>query len=397
MNGLPRTVWMLGFVSLFTDLSSEMIYPLLPVFLSTVLGATALELGVIEGVAEATASLLKMISGMWTDRVQRRKPLILLGYSVSGMFRPLIGLVQSWQGVLLLRFLDRVGKGIRSAPRDVLIADVTSQKDRGSAYGLHRAMDHAGAVGGPLIASALLLIPGVGLREVFLWAALPAILGIFFLAGGVKEEDRATRPVAVKALRPMQDWKKLGPEFKTFLAALLLFTLGNSTDAFLLMKLSDAGLTSSSIALMWSLQHLIKMGANYLGGRLSDRHERRTILASGWLLYAVVYLAFSLVEEPVALVSVFLVYGLYFGLVEPSERALVADWVPESLRGTAFGWFHWVVGLGALPASLLFGWIWKGWGSSAAFTVGAVLAFLASVLLLGAPRLRAANHISDQK
>lgn len=384
MSALPRTVWMLGFVSLLTDLSSEMIYPLLPVFLSTVLGATALELGVIEGVAEATASLLKMVSGMWTDRAKRRKPLIILGYSVSGIFRPLIGLVQSWHGVLFLRFLDRVGKGIRSAPRDVLIADVTAQKDRGAAYGLHRAMDHAGAVGGPLIASALLLIPGVGLRDVFLWAAAPALLAILFLAGGVKEESRASRQVAATALRPWEDWRKLGPEFKTFLGALLLFTLGNSTDAFLLMKLSDAGLSSSSIALLWSLQHLVKMGANYVGGRLSDRHERRMILASGWMLYALVYLAFSLAESPAALMSVFLVYGLYFGLVEPSERALVADWVPESLRGTAFGWFHWVVGLGALPASLLFGWIWKVWGSSAAFTTGAVLAFLASVLLLGA-------------
>lgn len=382
MGGLSRTVWMLGLVSLLTDLSSEMIYPLLPVFLSTVLGATALELGVIEGVAEATASLLKMVSGMWTDRTKRRKPLIILGYSVSGIFRPLIGLVQSWHGVLLLRFLDRVGKGIRSAPRDVLIADVTAQKDRGAAYGLHRAMDHAGAVGGPLIASALLLIPGVGLREVFLWAAAPALLAILFLAGGVKEESRGSRSVAPTAFRPLEDWRKLGPEFKTFLGALLLFTLGNSTDAFLLMKLSNAGLSSSSIALLWSLQHLVKMGANYVGGRLSDRHERRMILASGWMVFAMVYLAFSFAESPVALVSVFLVYGLYFGLVEPSERALVADWVPESLRGTAFGWFHWVVGLGALPASLLFGWIWKVWGSSAAFTTGAVLAFVAAVVLL---------------
>lgn len=368
-------------VSFFTDLSSEMIYPLLPVFLASVLGASALELGVIEGVAEATASSLKVISGIWTDRVRRRKPLILFGYSISGLFRPLIGLAQSWHFVLVLRLLDRIGKGVRSSPRDALIADVTLTEQRGAAYGLHRAMDHAGAVVGPLVAAALLLIPGMDLRKVFFVAAIPALITLGILIFGVKEE-KAKPPVAdASHFTIFQDWKRIGHEFKVFLAALIVFTLGNSTDAFLLVKLSKAGIEATSIALLWSLHHVIKMIGNYYGGRLSDKKGRRSVIATGWFYYAAIYLAFAFVESQTALIAVFLLYGVYYGLVEPTERAMVADLVPENLRGTAFGYYHFTIGLGALPASVIFGLVWQTWGAPSAFVMGAALSVIASGLL----------------
>ena len=391
MSGIPRTVWMLGVVSFFTDLSSEMIYPLLPVFLSTVLGATALQLGLIEGVAEATASLLKMVSGIWTDRVRRRKPLIIFGYSISGFFRPFIGLAGSWHFVLALRFLDRVGKGVRSSPRDALIADVTVKEQRGAAYGLHRSMDHAGAVVGPLVAAALLMIPGMELRKIFFVAALPALVTLSVLVFGVKEEKPSILATKSKPFTLFQDWRKLGREFKVFLVALIVFTLGNSTDAFLLVKLSKAGVAASSIALLWSLHHVVKMVGTYYGGKLSDRLGRRPIIVTGWFYYAAIYLAFAFTESPNVLIAVFLLYGFYFGLVEPSERALVADLVPESLRGTAFGYFHFAVGLAALPASVIFGLVWQTWGATHAFVMGSVFAVTGSALLFFIPHQKVAQ------
>lgn len=388
MRAFPRTVFILGLVSFFTDLSSEMIYPLLPVFLSSVLGATALELGVIEGIAESTAALLKIVSGIWTDRIKKRKPIILLGYTLSGLFRPLIGLARSWNTVLVLRFFDRVGKGIRSSPRDALIADVTEPSQRGAAYGFHRAMDHAGAVGGPLVAGALLLVPGFTLRNVFLLAAIPAAIAVVVLALGVRETESKV-PLTQdqdKVFHPIRDWNLLGSEFRLFLIALIFFTLGNSTDAFLLVRLSQAGVSASWIAVLWSLHHVVKMVANYYGGRLSDRRGRKLAIVSGWLFYGFIYLAFAFVESPQPLIAVFLLYGLYFGLVEPSERALVADLVPASFRGTAFGFFHFIVGIAALPASILFGFLWQHLGVSVAFLTGAGLAILASCVLLFVPQ-----------
>lgn len=209
MKSIPRTVIMLGLVSFFTDFSSEMIYPLLPVFLSSVLGTTALELGVIEGIAEATASLLKVLSGIWTDRVRRRKPLIVAGYSLSGFFRPLIGLAQTWHFVLFFRFFDRIGKGLRSSPRDALIADVTHPDQRGTSYGFHSAMDHAGAVVGPLVAGALLLSPVFTLRRIFLLAAIPAAITLVVLLLGVKEPDTHQAITESKATHLVKNWQLL--------------------------------------------------------------------------------------------------------------------------------------------------------------------------------------------
>ena len=377
---IPRTVIALGVVSLLTDLSSEMIYPLLPIFLASVLGAGAMALGLIEGVAESTAALLKVASGIWTDRTRRRKPLVVAGYTLSGMMRPLIGLAAAWPAVLALRFADRVGKGLRTSPRDALIADVTDSGTRGTAYGFHRAMDHAGAVLGPLVAAALLNFAGLPLRQVFLLSAIPAVAVLVVLLLRVEEppHPRAESPAGPSLLAP---WSALGPDYRRLLLAVLVFTLGNSTDAFLLLRLNEAGVPTAGIALLWSAHHLVKMNATYFGGQLSDRVGPRAMILAGWLFYAAIYLTFGWLHSAPWLIAVFLAYGIYFGLTEPAERAWVASLVPPQLRGTAFGWYHCAIGLAALPASVAFGLLWQQWGTAVAFTAGAVLAALAASLL----------------
>jgi len=384
MPRLPRTVIALGVVSFFTDFSSEMIYPLLPLFLSSVLGAGAFALGLIEGVAESTASLVKIASGIWTDRVKRRKPFLVAGYGLAGAVRPLIGLAQVWPLVLLFRFADRVGKGLRSSPRDALIADVTVSEQRGAAYGLHRAMDHAGAVAGPLMAALLMSAAGFSIRTVFLCAAIPAAVVMIVLLFAVKDPPRSHEPVVseVKTANPVKaSWNDLGGGFKWYLATLLLFTLGNSTDAFLLLRLSDAGVPAVWTATLWALHHVVKMLATYYGGRFSDRIGYRRMIVWGWLVYAAVYAGFAAAGSAAGLIAVFLAYGIYFGLTEPAEKALVSRLAPASARGSAFGYYHGVIGLGALPASLLFGLIWKLWGAPVAFITGAGLALAAALLL----------------
>jgi MFS family permease len=397
-NALPSAVFALGLVSFFTDLSSEMIYPLLPVFLAGTLGAGMLSLGLIEGVAEATASLLKVVSGLWSDRVRRRKPLVLAGYTLSGSVRPLIGLATAWPHVLLLRFSDRVGKGLRTSPRDALIADVTPAALRGRAYGLHRAMDHAGAVAGPLVAAGLLTLALLPLRQVFLWAAAPALLVVLILVFGVRENATSTPSERSPSAPRVDSWRApgssrpfgapldeaigLGEDYRRLLLALLVFTLGNSTDAFLLLRLSHVGIAAHGVALLWSLHHLVKVVATYLGGRLCDRVGRQRLVLAGWLVYGGVYLAFALAEGRAGLIAAFLIYGVYFGLTEPAEKAWVADLAPAGLRGTAFGTYHATLGLAALPASLLVGLLWQARGAPLAFGAGAALAVVAALLLL---------------
>ncbi|MBI4457163.1 MAG: MFS transporter [Acidobacteria bacterium] len=381
MRQLPRTVVFLGLASFFTDFSSEMIYPLLPLFLSSILGAGALALGVIEGVAESTAALLKVVSGVWTDRSAQRKPLILAGYGIAGVIRPLIGFATSWPFVMGMRFLDRVGKGLRTSPRDALIADVTNPGQRGTAYGFHRSMDHAGAVIGPLVAAGLLAFEKMSLRHIFFLAAIPAAVVMIILALGV-DEPPIRRQTSLQGQFLREHWRHLGTDFKFLLLAVLVFTLGNSSDAFFLLRLSGAGVPVAWVAALWSLHHIVKMVATYAGGTLSDTVGRRRLVLSGWFVYALIYFAFAMVHSRSALIAVFVAYGIYFGLTEPTERAWVADLVPQHLRGTAFGYYHSVVGLGSLPASLIFGFVWQTWGAPVAFFVGAVLAAAAAALLL---------------
>ncbi|HWM94985.1 MAG TPA: MFS transporter [Thermoanaerobaculia bacterium] len=372
---LGRNVFALAAVSLLTDVASEMTYPLLPVFLSTVLGASAMAVGAIEGAAESTAALLKLGSGWLSDRVPRRKPLVLLGYGIASLVRPLIGLAQSASQVLAVRVADRVGKGIRGAPRDALIADSVDPAIRGRAFGFHRAADHAGAVVGPLLAFALLRWTEMDLRQLFLLTIVPGALAVAALVFGVREVPRVTDSSSKK----FDPHARLGRRFWAFLGVLFLFTLGNSTDAFLLLRASDLGVDAALIPILWAMLHVVKSLSSTPGGALSDRLGRKPLLVTGWLVYAAVYFLLGRAGAEWQAWALFAVYGIYFGLTEGVEKALVADLVPADRRGAAFGWYNLALGLGALPASLIFGVIWDRWGASAAFTFGAAMALAAAV------------------
>jgi len=367
----------LGLVSLFTDLSSEMIYPLVPVFLTTVLGAGPAALGLIEGVAETTASLLKLLSGTLADRFRRRKPLVVAGYALSAAARPLMGLAASWGHVLAVRFADRVGKGIRTSPRDALIAAAVAPGERGRAFGLQRAMDHLGAVAGPL-AAFVLLAAGLSYRALFLLAAVPGAAAVAVLLWGVHEaRGEEPRRGAVRLGRA-----GLPGAFRRYLAVVCLFTLGNASDAFLLLRAVEEGIPPAWVPLLWGAFHAVKSSLSVPAGILSDRWDRRRVVAAGWLVYAAAYAAWGFARGPWWMAGLFLFYGLFAAATEGTERALVADLVPRDRQATGFGWFHLIVGLCALPASVVFGLLYKWKGAQAAFGTSAVLALAACVLLL---------------
>lgn len=374
---LPATVWALGWVSFFTDVSTEIIYPLLPLFLTTTLGASMAFVGVIEGIAESTASLLKIASGWWSDKVRRRKPLMIAGYGLSSLSRPLIALAATGWAVLGARFLDRIGKGLRSSPRDALLAASVDRDQRGAAFGVQRMMDNAGAVVGPLIAWVLLGWFTEDFRVIFWIAAVPMLAAMLVLIFGAKEQ-REIDPLPARDRVPAAPFAMTGP-FKNYLGAVLLFTLGNSSDAFLLLRAQAFGVPASSLPLLWMVLNLVKSVSSYAAGVLSDRIGRRKLIVGGWCLYAVVYACFGLASEAWHIWGLFLIYGVFFGMTESAERALVADFFPDAQRGRAFGAFNFVTGLGALPASLLMGWLWTVFGPFAAFGTGAAFA-LAAVL-----------------
>jgi len=388
---LPPTVIALGVVSFLTDFASEMIYPLLPIFLAGTLGAGAVALGIVEGAAESTAALLKLVSGWLSDRVRRRKPLVVAGYALAAAVRPLIGVTSAAWQVLAIRVGDRVGKGLRTSPRDALIGDVVDPATRGRAFGFHRAADHAGALVGPLVAFALLRWAGLDLRSVFLWAAVPGVLSVVVLVAWVRERPARREVSSEPASTPERvGWRQLRGSlglmprrFWAYLSVLFVFTLGSSSDAFLLLRAVDVGVAPELVPLLWSALHLVKSLASTPGGILSDRYGRRGPIVAGWSVYAAVYVGFALAERPWHVWALFAVYGLFFALTEGAEKALVVDLVPAARRGAAFGWFHLAVGVGALPASVLFGVVWHVWGPLAAFGSGAGLALVAAIGLLG--------------
>ena len=381
-RGLSRNVVILGFVSLLNDGASEMIYPLLPAFLTAVLGAGPAALGIIEGIAEATASLLKLYSGYLSDRVKRRKGWIVAGYSLSNVIRPLIAFSTSWLQVLALRFSDRVGKGLRTSPRDAIIADSTPADYRGMAYGFHRAMDHGGAILGPLAATGLLLVLHDDIKSIFLLSFLPGLFAVILLLSGLREQpSEGPRTVPSSSFNFRSAWNEMSTGFRSFLGTILLFTLGNSTDAFLLLRAQHLGVPVTLLPMIWVVLHIVKMGFSVPGGMLSDRIGRKKVIVAGWIVYALVYAGFGQADQQWHAWALFAVYGIFFGLTEGVEKALVADLAPVHLRGSAFGLYHLVVGAGALPASLLFGLIWQKLGPAAAFGMGAGLALVASLLL----------------
>jgi MFS family permease len=383
--GLTPPVWLLGWVSFFTDMASEMVYPLLPVFLTQVLGAGAMSLGVIEGVAEAANSALKIFSGWLADRSGSPKKLVLAGYGLASAVRPLIGLATGWPQVLAIRFADRLGKGIRGAPRDAMLADFAPPDARGRVFGFHRAMDHAGAVTGPLLATAFLYFSPGNYRTLFFLTIIPGIIVILFILR-VPEPRRTLRGLGGRShthtpAAPGQSLWSLGAPFFRAMFVILLFSLGNASDAFLLLRLSDLGVATVWIPLLWSALHVVKVLSSLAGGALSDRFGRRGLIALGWLWYACIYAGFGMVDSRGSLIAVFLSYGLYFGLTEGNEKAWVADMAPTHARGTAFGVYNAALGIGTLAASLIFGMIWTRISPHAAFLTGAALAVVASFLL----------------
>jgi MFS family permease len=367
----------LGWVSFLTDVSSDMIFPLLPDFLTRTLKAGPAALGLIEGVAEATSSFAKLVSGAWSDRLQRRKPLVLGGYSLAAAVRPLVALASTWPQVLAIRFADRLGKGVRTSPRDALLADLVPPERRGRAFGIQRAMDNAGAVVGPLIAAALLKFVFDDERSVFLLAAIPGLAAVLLVLFAVKERPRTT---AVERPRP-ESPERLPRRLKILIGIFVLFTLASSTDAFLILRARDVGVELWQLPLLWAFFNGVKAAAGLPGGILADRFGRTPLIFAGWAVYVASYVGFAFVRQPAALWGLFAFYGLFYGLTEGAERALVADLAPASLRGRAFGAFHASVGLAALPASLLFGVWWASFGARTAFLLGAGVALLAAAAL----------------
>jgi len=392
--GIPRPVWFLGLTSLFTDAATEMIYPLLPVYLARVLGASAVSLGIIEGVGEGVNSLLKVISGYWSDRVRRRRPLVIAGYTLSSLARPFIAITTTWPQVLVVRALDRVGKGVRGAPRDVLLARFATPTTRGRIYGFHRAMDHTGAIVGPLVATVILFFAPDRYRLLFALTAIPGAIAVallFFVdedagaeAATTTREPRTHEPRTTTNHQPPTT-NRLPSRVIAFLGVLLVFALGNSADAFLLLRLSDALGGATYVPLLWAAIHVVKASLSTWGGGLSDRFGRKQLIVAGWMIYALVYFGFALSTGAAAFIAWFLFYGVYFAFAEGAEKALIADLTPTERRGAAFGWYNAVIGIGALIASIVFGELYEHFGAPVAFMTGAGLAATAAVLLLLIP------------
>jgi MFS family permease len=400
---LPRNVFAISVVSLLNDASSEIIYPLLPLFLSLTLGASPGIVGVIEGAAESVSSLLKLFAGYFSDRRGKRKGFVVLGYSLASFARPLLAFATSWYQVLAIRITDRVGKGIRSAPRDAMIADTVALEERGLAFGFHRAMDHTGAVVGPLIGYLLVMLfaadrnspTAADFTKIFLLASIPALAAVFVVTFFVREPDKAKVPLDQNVGSPVSlSLRGFDGNFKRFLLIIALFTLSNSSDAFLLLRAQSAGVSVATIPLLWAMLHVSKVVSSLIGGDLSDRLGRRRLIVSGWILYAAVYLGFAFVIDAISVWVLFLVYGIYFGLAEGAEKALVADLVKPEQRGTAYGLYNLAFGITVLPASLLMGALWTWWGPATAFlvagTLGATAALLMFILVKAPARVQTA-------
>lgn len=384
LKNLPRNVWILGFVSLLTDISSEMIHSVVPLFLVSSLGASVATVGLIEGIAEATASVLKVFSGALSDYWGKRKELAIVGYGLSTFVKPLFALATSPAWILLARFADRVGKGIRVAPRDALVADVTPPSQRGAAYGLRQSLDTIGAFLGPLIAFALLSLSAQNFRLIFWVALLPGVLAVALLTVGVREPKS---PIQTRQ-NPLR-WaslKGLHQQYWGLVGVALLFNLGNSSEAFLLLKAESVGIATPLIPLSLVVMNIAYSLSAYPIGLLSDRLGRMGLLISGFSLYALVYLGFGFAQAPWQMWGLLALYGLHLGMSQGVLLAIVADTVPQALRGTAFGLINLVTGVALLPASLLAGFLWQTVSQQAAFFAGSGFAIAAVILLIARSR-----------
>jgi len=390
LAALDRNVKVLGVVSLLNDLSSEVAVRTLPLFLANVLGVKTGIIGLIEGIAESTATLLKIASGYLADRLGKRKALTVWGYGLSGFTKPLLYFANTWGLVLVVRFLDRVGKGVRTAPRDALIADVTPAQHRGRAFGFNKAMDKAGAVAGLLFAAWILSIMQSGqatlthaaYQALVLLSVIPGIAAVLLVAVAVSEP---ASPPGKLSKTSLLGWHSLDNRFKAFLGVIVLFTLGNSSDAFLMLRAQTVGLSTTEIFLLLAAFNLVVTVSSLPGGILSDRLGRRRLITAGWLIYAFIYLGLGVATAAWHVGLLYILYGFYYGAFQGAASALVADLVPPERRGTAYGLFNGAIGVTVFPASLIAGLLWQWFSPAAPFFFGAAVAGLSSFLLLLIP------------
>ncbi|HUP63581.1 MAG TPA: MFS transporter [Thermoanaerobaculia bacterium] len=382
---LQPQVILLGFAALLNDTASEMLYPLLPVFLTATLGATPAVVGLIEGAADGLASILKYVAGSWSDRAGRRKPLVVSGYALATASRALIAAATMWPLVLTARLLDRSGKGIRSAPRDAMISDVTPPDQRGRAYGFHRALDHTGAIVGPLLAMLLLNAFGLTLRQTIYIAVIPGAIGVVMLLVFLREKQPKKDEHPADATH-RSSFIVHRSSFKKAIFAIALFSLANSSDAFLLLQAHQSGVTTALLPLLWAAHHVIKALFSTMAGSFSDRVDRRYLLVAGWTSYAILYAAFPFARTLAAFFVLFILYAIPFTLAEGAERAWIADLVPAEARGKSFGVYYLANGLCVLAGTALFGLIYQLISPRAAFFTGASLALAAVVAVLFAKR-----------
>jgi MFS family permease len=388
-RNLPANVFALSFVAFLNDVSSDIIYPLLPAFLFLTLGASPFAIGLIEGFAESVASILKLFSGYLSDKFGNRKLPVFLGYSLAAVTRPMLAFVTTWPQVLVVRMTDRIGKGIRGAPRDALIAGGVESDSRGIAFGFNRAADHLGAVVGPVVAFILLSFLALDpsnpttreYQQLFLFASIPVVIGLFIIGFFVHEKKKDKVDIETNPIK--FSLKAFDGNFKRYLIVVSLFTLSNSTDAFLLLRAQQAGIAPVVLPLLWMVLHFSKVFSSLAGGSLSDRFGRKGIIVTGWILYALVYVGFAFMSAPWQAWVLFAVYGVFFGLSEGVEKALVADMVEDEKRGTAYGLYNLAYGITVFPASLLFGFLWTSYGVQTAFIVSACISIAAAILFLG--------------
>ncbi len=377
-GGVTRNIFILGVVSLLTDLSSQMVFPLIPLFLTTVLGAGACAVGVVEGAAETTASLLKVVSGYWSDKIKKRKPFVLFGYSLSSITKPLFAFAHVWSFVLFIRIIERIGKGLRTAPRDAIVAESSDESVRGRAYGFHRAMDGLGSILGAVL--AFLLLPIFGYRNIFLFAFIPAIVGVVVVLfvrekNVLVEEETKAKPVKTS-------FRELPVNLRLFIVASSVFALGHFGYAFLLLRAKDVGLTDSTAILMYVLFYVVYTLCSIPSGILSDRFGRKPVLVTGYLIFAVTSIGLMFTSGIYSIIVFFVFYGIFYALIDGVQRAFVVDLAPENLRATALGTFHAAIGMVALPGGYIAGLLWDKINPEATFLYGFTLAALSTVLFV---------------
>lgn len=374
--GLSRNIFFTGITSFLTDTSTKMVYAVMPLFLMS-LGATKTELSLIEGIAESTASLLKALSGWWSDKIGKNKPFMVIGYAFTALLSPLFALAVTPLQVLAIRFTERVGKGIRTAPRDSLIAGSSDEKTRGKGFGFHKAMDNSGAIAGPLLAFAVLALFPADYRKIFVISAIPGILGVIMLVAFVKEAKRRKSEMPGKIR--LHDFSK---RYYAFLAIVFLFTLGNSTDALLLIKASDVGISDTFIPIMYLVFNAVSVLFSIPAGMLSDKIGRERLIIFGYLLYSLIYFGFGRTQSEITVILLFAFYGLYSAATDGVQKALVSDLIDPNKRGTGLGLYNCIIGITLLPASVIAGLLYDHVNNSAPFYYGSVMAMIAALLMM---------------